>query len=136
MDKNEKALEDLIQKAIKNIELEKPSMDFTTNVMASVKTVAQSEVTKYRSPISKTAWAVIFGIMGVLCVYLFLNMEGEETSWLSGIDYSFITDSKLVSGLSHISIPGSVVYGIVALAVMTILQVPIYKRYYDKRLGL
>ena len=136
MDNKEKALEDLVQKAIQSNEVEKPSLDFTANIMASVEAVYISEVTKYKSPISKTAWAVIFGIVGVLCAYLLLNSSGEESSWFSSIDYSFITESSLATGLSSLAIPSSVLYGIVALAVMTILQVPIYKRYYEKRFGV
>jgi len=136
MDNKEKALEDLVQKAIQSNEVEKQSLDFTANIMASVEAVYISEITKYKSPISKTAWAAIFVIVGGLCTYLLFNTNGEESSWLSSLDFSFITESSLATGLSSLAIPSSVLYGIVALAVMTILQVPIYKRYYEKRFGV
>lgn len=136
MDRKERALEDLVQKTLKNVRMETPSLDFTTNIMSGIKASSQSEITKYKSPISKTSWVIIFVCVGLLCTYLLMNSSGEEPSWLLNLDYSFLSENKLVSGLHNLTMPSSVLYGIVALAVMTIIQVPIYKNYYDKRLGV
>tara|TARA_R110002049_G_scaffold290103_3_gene473387 strand:+ start:5961 stop:6362 length:402 start_codon:yes stop_codon:yes gene_type:complete len=133
MDEQKKYTDRFVRKTLKNVAVEKPSIDFTATIMSQITVAKQSEVTRYSALISKQAWVVIFIVIGSICVYFSVFYTEGEASWLPQLDYSMFTDLNLFSGLS---MSNSVVYGIMALAVMTIVQVPIYLNYYNKRLGL
>ncbi len=136
MDEQQKIIDSFVRKTIKSTETEKPSIDFTANIMSKIIIEKQSEATKYKSLISKLGWAAIFIVVTSLFAFFYLNDTTEELGWLSTIDYSVFKENQLMQFLSTISMTNSAVYGIIALAVMTIIQVPIYRNYYNKRLRM
>ncbi|MCK0158371.1 hypothetical protein MWU65_14340 [Cellulophaga sp. F20128] len=133
MDEQKIYTDRFVRKTLKNVDVEKPSVDFTSTIMSQITVAKQSEVTRYSALISKQAWVVIFIVTCSICVYFSVFYSEEKASWMPQLDYSLFTDLNLFSGLSMSS---SVVYGIMALAVMTIVQVPIYVNYYNKRLKM
>ncbi|APU09205.1 hypothetical protein A5M85_02555 [Cellulophaga lytica] len=127
MNKEQKHIDDFIDKTIQSLEKEKPSVDFTSLVMAKV-VEKPSAVTTYTSLISKPVWALIFVLVSGLCVYLSFFGTEESASWLPNKNYNFLT-----SLFKNIHLNNSLIYGIVALALMTLIQVPIYKNYYKNK---
>ncbi|ADY28331.1 hypothetical protein [Cellulophaga lytica] len=128
MNKEQKHIDDFIDKTIQSLEKEKPSVDFTSLVMAKVVVEKTSTATTYKTLISKPVWALIFVIVGGLCVYLSFFGTEESVSWLPNKNYNFLT-----SLFKNIHLNNSLIYGIVALALMTLIQVPIYKNYYKNK---
>ncbi|WP_349664183.1 hypothetical protein IZU89_02550 [Cellulophaga lytica] len=127
MNKEQKHIDDFIDKTIQSLEKEKPSVDFTSLVMAKV-VEKPSAVTTYTSLISKPVWALIFVLVSGLCVYLSFFGTEESVSWLPNTNYNFLT-----SLFKNIHLNNSLIYGIAALALMTLIQVPIYKNYYKNK---
>lgn len=55
-------IEKLVDKSMKKIELESPSLDFTKNVMTQIDALEKSSITSYKPLISKPMWFVIFTV--------------------------------------------------------------------------
>tara|TARA_R110002051_G_scaffold157113_2_gene228710 strand:+ start:4856 stop:5266 length:411 start_codon:yes stop_codon:yes gene_type:complete len=136
MDKKEKLLDDFLRKSIKNVRVEKTSADFTANIMSQIAVAKQSEVKRYKKLISRPVWAAIFIIVFGLFIYLNLDGYSDRVSLFSKINFNFIKESKLIKEISIFSINKIVSISIAVLAVMTMIQVPIYKNYFNKRLRM
>ncbi|WP_435314797.1 hypothetical protein [Cellulophaga fucicola] len=128
MDKEQKHIDEFIGKTMRSLPIEKTSVDFTDLIMSKVAVEKPSAVTTYTSLISKPVWAFIFVLLGGLCVYLSFFGTEENPSWLPNTNYNVLT-----SLFKNIHLNSSLVYGIVALALMTLIQVPIYKNYYKNK---
>ncbi|EWH13585.1 MULTISPECIES: hypothetical protein [Cellulophaga] len=128
MDKEQKNIDDFIGKAMQSLPVQKTSADFTDLIMSKVVVEKTSTATTYKTLISKPAWALIFVIVGGLCVYLSFFETAENSSWLPNTNYNVLT-----SPFKNIHLNSSFVYGIAALALMTLIQVPIYKNYYKNK---
>lgn len=128
MDKEQKNIDDFIGKAMQSLPVQKTSADFTDLIMSKVVVEKPSAVTTYTSLISKPVWALIFVLVSGLCVYLSFFGTEESVSWLPNTNYNFLT-----SLFKNIHLNNSLIYGIAALALMTLIQVPIYKNYYKNK---
>ena len=128
MDKEQKNIDEFISKAMQSLPVEKTSVDFTDLIMSKVAVKKTSTVTTYTSLISKPVWVLIFVLISGLCVYLSFFGTAENSSWLPSANYNALT-----SVFKNIHLNSSLVYGIVALALMTLIQVPIYKNYYKNK---
>ena len=136
MDKQEKLLDDFIRKSVKNVQVEKTSSDFTATIMSQIVATKQAEVKKYKKLISRPVWAAILIIVFGLFIYLNLEVDSEKVSLLSKIDFNFIKQSRLIKEIPIFSISNTVIISISALAIMTMIQVPIYINYFNKRLRM
>lgn len=134
-EKADKRLEHLVDKMMKETALETPSIDFTSNIMSQVEVIANSDVTIYKPLISKPVWfglfAMIIGVLG----YSFSNNTTEH-SWLSNIDISILTDNSIGQMLSNLTFSKTMLYSTVLFALMFTIQIPILKRYFNKRLSV
>lgn len=128
MNKEQKHIDDFIGKAMQSLPVQKTSADFTDLIMSKVVVEKTSTATTYKTLISKPVWALIFVIVGGLCVYISFFGTEESVSWLPNKNYNFLT-----SLFKNIHLNNSLIYGIVALALMTLIQVPIYKNYYKNK---
>ena len=102
--------------------------------MDQVLAIKQSKVTIYKTLISKPMWFAIFVVALLIVSYIIFGMNTTETSWLSFIDLSVITDNKLSNTLSGFRVSKTVMYSVVLFGIMLFIQVPILKNYFDKRL--
>lgn len=130
----DKHIENLVDKAMKKSTLETPSFDFTANVMSHVVDIKQSIATTYQPLISRRVWIVIaFGIVAFV-IYLFKTTQPETSSWMDAIDYSFLSNNRISKGVSEIAHSKTTMYAVLLLAVMLLIQVPLLKNYFNKRL--
>ncbi|MCK8479668.1 hypothetical protein [Psychroserpens algicola] len=125
----DKYLDGLSRKVIGKSSVESPSFDFTQRVMSKIESLNTS-VTTYRPLISKPVWAVI--LLGVIAVFGYV-IFGKLT-----LNYEWIQDLSLdkvsFNPLPDFSLSQTMTYAILLFAVMLCVQVPLLKRYFDKRL--
>lgn len=133
MKENEdKQLENLVEKAMRQSVLETPSFDFTTNLMLKVENMKQSPTTIYQPLISKHMWFWIFTGFVAFVAYIIFITKPEASTWFSTID---ILDTEKVSNMFNgIQLSRTVIYATIFFAVMLLVQIPLLKNYFDKRL--
>jgi len=128
-------IERLTDKLMKESSLESPSMDFTSQVMAKVDTLAKSDVTTYRPLISKRVWTIITVVSVGALIYLLFNGTNESILFTS-LDLSALSDNKLTNAFSGLNFSKTIAYAVGILALMTVVQVPLLKGYFNKKISL
>ncbi|NQY07696.1 MAG: hypothetical protein HRT68_16250 [Flavobacteriaceae bacterium] len=119
--KEEQYLEDLVSKMIKEGGLEKPSVDFTSNLMNEI----TIQKTVYKPLISKTVWVFIILAFLALGAFLLLNSNQKESlGWFDGMTLS----------LAECKVSKTVLYATTFMSLLLLLQIPILKNYFDKSL--
>ncbi len=127
-------LENLIKKAVKQSALESPSFDFTANLMLKVDIIKQSATTTYQPLISKQMWFLIFTGFVAFVAYILFITKPEASKWFSAID--ILNANKISNLFSGIHLSRTVLYSVVFFAVMLLIQIPLLKNYFDKRLAV
>lgn len=135
-EKTDKLIDELVKKAMKKTAIESPSLDFTNTVMTQVNTIHQCTVTTYKPLISKPMWLVIFAVGFIIVLYIIFGGSTNQTNWLSFIDMSILTENKLSITFLTLKISKTVMYSVVLFGVMLIIQIPILKHYFDKRIAV
>lgn len=125
-----KELEKLVDKMMRETALDSPSFDFTSKVMSQVLATKSSGATVYKPLISTTAFITIFGLIFIFCAYLFMYGEGQDESLFTTNHYSKLFNNRLLSGFSISKIT---VYAVVVSILMFCIQVPFLKNHLDKR---
>lgn len=137
MKENEdKSIEKLITKVMQTSTLETPSFDFTTQVMNQVNALNTNKVITYQPLISKKAWAIIFGCFVAFMIYIFMTTSPETTSWMNTLDFSVLFENNTSKLLSRVLFSKTTTYILVISTVMLLVQLPMLKNYFDKRLKL
>lgn len=121
----EKQLDSLSNKILKEAPLDMPSLDFTDTVMSQIEAAPQSSVTKYKPLLPKQFWIVVVTLMIALLSYVFSNNTTITSGWFSKVNFDI---------LPEFSISKIAVYTIVLFGMMVVIQVPILKNYFNKRL--
>ncbi|SHG46371.1 hypothetical protein [Winogradskyella jejuensis] len=130
MEPNDKELEAFVDQLMANDALEKPSSDFTNQVLKQLK--VKSEATVYKPLISKWVWYIIGFALVSLVIYAFLD-KSESTSRLSELlNLSQISFNPLKEFDFNIS--QTLIYAVIAITVMVGFQISLLKTYVDKRL--
>lgn len=131
MKENEnKELENLIDKAMKNMPLETPSFDFTSRVMAQTAIAPQKVISAYKPILPKSFWLVLsIIIIGLICYAYFSGTPQEEISY--GVDIKQIYNSKLNSITSDLNFSKTTMYAAVALLLAMLAQIPIIRNYFQ-----
>ena len=131
----DKKLEHLIDKIMKETSLETPSIDFTSNIMSKIEVIANSTVTPYRPLISKPVWIGLFAlIIGTLAYPLFFGPT--ETSWLPNIHISDLPYNTMVAKFSNLIFSKRMIYSVVIFALMFAVQISFLKLHFNKRLSV
>src|SRR5690606_25506822 len=127
-----KQLEKVVDKWMQEDSLQTPSLDFTQLVMSQVETVKISTSTVYKPIISKTTWAILGVVFVLVMGYIIssLNLEGES-SVLHTISIPEIDMKSLVPSFKLSSV---MLYALAFFSLMVGVQIPLLKRYFEKRL--
>jgi len=129
----EQHLDSLAKKAMKSASLQSPSVDFTSNLMKEVKHVTIGESISYKPLISKNGWFAIIAGLIVLSLYIiFGNVEGPGL--LDTVDYSAISNNKVVNAITGIKISKILTYAIGFCGLVFFIQIPLMKHMMNKRL--
>tara|TARA_R110002096_G_scaffold417138_2_gene620670 strand:- start:452 stop:865 length:414 start_codon:yes stop_codon:yes gene_type:complete len=129
-----KYLDNLSKKVIKKAKIESPSFNFTNAVMSQVNALSPSKTLVYKPLISKTVWLLISISFLAIVGYVIFKEGLNSSSWFNTIDYSIISNNKLINTLLGLSIPKIVTYALVLFGIMFSIQIPFLKHYFDKQL--
>ena len=135
-EKENKNIEELVDKMMHSLSVASPSVDFTNSIMSQVEALESKKVTTYKPLIPGYLWFVGGFLLVVITGYLFLSTSTEESTWLPALDFSKLTNNSLTQSLSSFSLPKTVMYVILSLGLMICIQVPVLKHYLDKRLSV
>lgn len=133
MEKNkEKELDVFLKKAIKEIELEAPSLQFTDYLLAKIEAIQEKKgAFVYEPIISKVTWIVIAIIVLSIFGYgLFGNYHSEIDWWPT------FSANTIFKGFTKVTISRTYIYGFVGLSFFLSLQVYMIKTQYNKRFTL
>jgi hypothetical protein len=130
----DKHLEEFAGKLMNETSLEKPSAEFTSQVMAQVLATQGQTATRYKPLISTPSWFIIFGAVAILMGYLFLNADAQTGSWFDDRGFNTVND-KILKSLAAFKFSGITLFTVVLLTAMLLVQITFIKRYFDKRVG-
>lgn len=133
MEERFKDIEDLIKEA----ELHHPSANFSKNVMAQIEASVQQKGIVYKPLISKRAWMIIATVISMLVITIAF-LTDPNTSILNSIDLSFFNLEAISIGnpMSGFTFHKTTVYGILFLAALFFVQIPILKRRIDRSFSI
>ncbi|MDN3724807.1 hypothetical protein QRD02_10465 [Aequorivita sp. SDUM287046] len=127
-----KELEQLIAKAMQKSTLEKPSLQFTDNVMAALIASHRTSAIVYRPLIPKYIWVAIgVGIFGITA-YLWFLLQPAPLN-LPALSLDFMENNPISKEVSAFTVSKITVYAFLLLALMLCVQIPMLKRYFDKQ---
>ena len=129
----DKHLDHLAKKIMKEGSLESPSFNFTNAIMSQIKALEINSTTTYKPLISKTAWVIISIILCGIILYALFSSSTESSGWLSNVDFSVFSNFKLTTLLTGNTIPKTVTYSVVLFGLMLSIQVLFLKRHFNKQ---
>ena len=133
-DKEKKSLGIFIKKMVKEAPVEKPSLDFSANVMDAINALEAKKTRQVYEPlISKKIWFLIVAGIIALTVYLFKTGVHLNEGYLSKVDLSKITNAISFDSSYSFNISNTALYGFIFLAIMIPIQIAYLKRYHDKK---
>jgi Fe2+ transport system protein B len=135
-EKLDKHLDNLIKKAIQHTELESPPENFITDIMSKIEDVNQITATVYKPLISKTVWTFIFIVFMSILFYTVFSSSSTEVSWLNYFDFSFVANNKLTNYIPKLTISNTLRNSFLFFGIVFLIQIPILKNYFDKRIAL
>lgn len=123
----------LVEKVMKQIPLESPSLDFTSVVMANVLSVNTKKATDYKPVISQRGWLILFGsIIAAITYFIFRgNTQTGGSSESFGFDITGFTKTFNSAYLFQFS--GTTINVIFLATVMLLIQIALLKNYLDRR---
>jgi len=127
----DKNLENLVEKMMKENSLEEPSFDFTSKVMTGVFLIEKKKSFSYKPVISKSGWMIIFAAISSLITWIIFNASENKTS--SNFDFSFINTDKVFKVFSGFQFSGITTNIILLAMVMMFIQILFLKNYLNKR---
>ena len=130
---DDKHLDHLAKKIVKEAALESPSINFTHAIMSQIEALEMSSATMYKPLISKTGWVVISMVLLGVILYAVFGSNTEGSGWLSTVDLSVLSNFKLTNLLSGVAIPKTVTYCVVLFGLMLSIQVLFLKRHFNKQ---
>lgn len=132
MKKDEKRIEDLVNKLMSADSLEQAPADFTDNVMSQIEAISQSKTIVYKPLIPKYVWwSIAVGFVG-LVGYVILSKPNSATSLSDRYDLPEVS-FNLLDNLSF-DLSSTLMYATVLLAIMVSIQIPLLKQYFNNRL--
>lgn len=131
---NDNELEKLIDKTMKMAVLESPTEDFTSSVMSKVENISLNKSISYEPLISKKTW--IFICVTVSALYGYVGLQVAPSAWFEAIDFSILYQNKIIETLTSIEISKTTFYAVTLSALLLLIQIPILKYYFDKRISV
>jgi hypothetical protein len=128
-----KKLEISIDRMMKAIDVEKPSIDFTSDLMQRIEELETKKVTSYKPLISKPFWAGLGIVFMVLIYAIASGNKPANSGWLNNIDFSVLTNNTFTNSITSFALPKIMAYAIGLFGLMLCIQIPFLKHYFDKR---
>ncbi len=124
-----------IKHLVKEAGLDHPNPGFLNNVMNQIEVAQTQKSIVYKPLISKKIWFVIgLVIVGLLFVLPFLS-EGKA-SIIDKVDLSFLNFKGINNPLSGFTFHKTTIYGMLFLAILFFVQIPLLKRRIDRSFSI
>lgn len=131
MKKNDKNIENLIDRMMAETTLESASIDFTSKIMSQVSVVEKSKIKAYSPLISKSTW-IFIGIC-LITLTIYSVYAGNNISSFKIVD---LYSDKASSLFSSIHFSRNILYAILIVPFMILIQIGLLKNYFDKKYQL
>ena len=136
MEENKK-LDDFIKKSIKEVGLEKPSVNFTDLVVSKIEAEsAKPHVFQYQPIFSKSTWLIILAMVTAIFVYVIFGNPDLETTWFSISQLNKMTTFNVLGKIPSYDVSSTFVYGILIFTFFVMVQVLVIKQRFDKYYSL
>lgn len=132
-EREDKHIEKLIDKVMKHSPLETTSVDFASMVMSKVEAIKTNATTTYEPLISKRRWFLIVTVSIGFVFYLIWLDKPEASGWFDAVDFNFLNTNKFSEIFNGIQLSKTTNVSILMFAVMLLIQIPLLKHYFDKR---
>lgn len=128
MEENKK-LDDFIRKTIKEVGLEKPSLDFTDLVLSKIQAEEEkTAVFEFQPILSKKAWFIIICAVIALFAYLLLGDLEIEIPWFSISQLNRLTAYNLSITVPDLPISSTFIYGFLIFTFFVVVHVFMLKQ--------
>lgn len=129
MKENDKNAERFVEKIMASTQLETPSPDFTSKLMAQISVSEPVKTKVYQPLISKWGW---MGICSLIAIVILFSAFGntEKTT----LELPFV--SKLSNLVPTVKISDTTSYAILIVTVMVLVQISVLKKYFDSRIKI
>lgn len=130
--KHIKELDAFAKKYVKEIPLEKPSLDFTASLMKKIALEKKSEVYKAKALISKKGWLLI--VASILAV-TFIPFKTSEKSFMNlpKLEVSFFDKIQFTNLFDSLSVSNVTLYAVLFFGILFFAQILFLKKHFDKR---
>ena len=133
----DKKLDSFIRKSIKELGLEKPSLQFTDVVLSKIQgNTSVSPTFVYKPLFSKSTWLIILTVVATIFVYLILDQSEIKTTWFSIAKLNQLASFNLFGKMPSLPISNTFVYGFLIFSFFAIVQVFMIKQRFNKHSGL
>lgn len=135
-DKDNHLLDSFTKKMVKETPIEKPSVDFSSNVMDAINALEVKKATsKFEPLISKKVWLLISASIIASTVFLFKSGVHLNEGYLSKIDLSRLTNALSFETSYNLNVSNTALYGFIFLAIMIPIQIGYLKNYHSKKMS-
>ncbi|NRS90401.1 hypothetical protein HNQ02_003341 [Flavobacterium sp. 7E] len=131
--KENKEIDNLVNKMMKKATLESPSFDFTAQIMEQITSLQQSKATIYEPLISRKAWFFICTGLVALMGYVLLGTQQQPTSWDHFLDLNIFINDTFSIALHRFLFSNVMLYSLAFLSVMVLVQVFFLSMFFNKR---
>lgn len=133
---DDKSWERFIDKVMQEAEPEKPSDNFTDNVLSALDAIEHAPlVTGYKAPISRITWLLLGVVFAGILVWSSLGSTSFQWGWTSRLS-TYLDISSLFGELTLPALEYTSLYSIGLFALFVLLQLFYMKRLFDRRFGL
>lgn len=126
--KENKKIEKLVEKAMNNIQLESPSVDFTTNLMTEIE---QQKIFNYTPLISKKSWLIICTLIIGVSAYIAIYGNLTKSKWMGYLEFDLNLNLVPELGFSNTTLYASII-----VSVLFFVQIIILKNYFNNRFSI
>ncbi len=123
-----------IKKYIKEVDLESPSKNFTSNIMDVILEEDTKKVIVSKPLISKKIWFVIVSFV-VLCVYFIFKNSTPGSMVLPAFEFNFLEKIQIPDLFESLSVSNAIVYASALFTIMVFVQIYFLKGYFEKRMN-
>lgn len=133
MEKDDKKIEDLVNKLMADDSLESAPLEFTKSVMSKVEALSESKPIVYKPLIPKYIWVLIAASFAGLVAYVFSSKSSESSSFTERYNIPEVSFNLFES--VPFDFTSTLMYATVLLAIMVCIQIPLLKQYFSQRLS-
>ncbi len=125
----DKRLDQLSRKVIGKSTLEKPSFDFTANVMSQIERLSNARVFIYKPLISRWVWLFLGVLVTAIFTYVLFFSSENDGGTIQSLIMKDSTMENIGKSLQGFKVSEISVYAVLLFCAMLYVQIPIIKAY-------